>query len=67
MKMLKDIYVAFKAEGELSLPLILLSALTFNHHLLVVVIITSNPKGNAEMMQGCKDNGMHSFGPLWDS
>jgi len=32
-----------------------------------VVIITSNPKGNAELMQGCKENGMHSFGPLWDS
>ncbi|EKM53357.1 uncharacterized protein PHACADRAFT_259674 [Phanerochaete carnosa HHB-10118-sp] len=46
MKMLKDIYVAFKAE---------------------VVIITSNPQGNAELMQGCKENGMHSFGPLWDS
>lgn len=46
MKMLKDVYVAFKAE---------------------VVIITSNPQGNAELMQGCKENGMHSFGPLWDS
>ncbi|KAI0785404.1 hypothetical protein BC629DRAFT_1593878 [Irpex lacteus] len=46
MKMLKDIYVAFKAE---------------------VVLITSNPAGNAELMQGCKENGMHSFGPLWDS
>ena len=32
-----------------------------------VVIITSNPVGNAELMQGCKENGMHSFGPLWDS
>ncbi|PSS36813.1 hypothetical protein PHLCEN_2v1357 [Hermanssonia centrifuga] len=46
MKMLKDIYVSFKAE---------------------VVLITSNPVGNAELMQGCKENGMHSFGPLWDS
>lgn len=46
MKMLKDIYIAFKAE---------------------VVIITSNPQGNEELMQGCKENGMHSFGPLWDS
>ncbi|KIP03712.1 hypothetical protein PHLGIDRAFT_25971 [Phlebiopsis gigantea 11061_1 CR5-6] len=46
MKMLKDVYAAFKAE---------------------VVIITSNPAGNAELMQGCKENGMHSFGPLWDS
>ncbi|EKM50039.1 uncharacterized protein PHACADRAFT_105487 [Phanerochaete carnosa HHB-10118-sp] len=46
MKMLKDVYVAFKAE---------------------VVIITSNPQGNEELMQGCKENGMHSFGPLWDS
>ncbi|GJE92420.1 hypothetical protein PsYK624_085740 [Phanerochaete sordida] len=32
-----------------------------------VVIITSNPQGNAELMQGCKANGMHAFGPLWDS
>ncbi|KAF7793497.1 hypothetical protein EIP86_004609 [Pleurotus ostreatoroseus] len=46
MKMLKDIYVSFKAE---------------------VVLITSNPVGNAELMQGCKENGMHAFGPLWDS
>ncbi|KIP03418.1 hypothetical protein PHLGIDRAFT_26137 [Phlebiopsis gigantea 11061_1 CR5-6] len=46
MKMLKDIYVSFKAE---------------------VVLITSNPAGNAELMQGCKENGMHAFGPLWDS
>ena len=46
MKMLKEIYVSFKAE---------------------VVLITSNPVGNAELMQGCKENGMHSFGPLWDS
>jgi hypothetical protein len=46
MKMLKNIYEAFNAEG---------------------VIITSNPKGNAELMQGCKENGMHSFGPLWHS
>ena len=30
-------------------------------------LITSNPVGNAELMQGCKENGMHSFGPLWDS
>lgn len=34
---------------------------------LTVVLITSNPAGNAELMQGCKENGMHSFGPLWDS
>ena len=32
-----------------------------------VVIITSNPQCNAELMQGCKENGMHAFGPLWDS
>jgi len=32
-----------------------------------VVIITSNPKGNKELMQACKENNMHSFGPLWDS
>lgn len=32
-----------------------------------VVIITSNPQGNAELMQACKESNMNSFGPLWDS
>lgn len=35
--------------------------------MIAVVIITSNPVGNAELMQGCKENDMHAFGPLWDS
>lgn len=65
MKMLKDIYVTFKAEGELPLPSHTVApSLTY---LSAVVIITSNPQGNEELMQGCKENGMHSFGPLWDS
>ena len=34
---------------------------------MAVVIITSNPQCNVELMQGCKENGMHAFGPLWDS
>ena len=64
MKMLKDIYVAFQAEGTWHV---------FHQQAFVadsvspVVVITSNPQGNAELMQGCKENGMHSFGPLWDS
>ena len=36
-------------------------------NVVTVVIITSNPQCNAELMQGCKENGMHAFGPLWDS
>ena len=64
MKMLKDIYVAFKAEGKRFLRNL---HTTCSSSLLAVVVITSNPQGNAELMQGCKENGMHSFGPLWDS
>ena len=63
MKMLKDIYVSFKAEGR---------CICYGNNgapltLCAVVLITSNPVGNAELMQGCKENGMHAFGPLWDS
>lgn len=64
MKMLKDVYVAFKAEGMWT-PIF--DGPDRNSLLPLVVVITSNPKGNAELMQGCKENGMHSFGPLWDS
>ena len=63
MKMLKDIYVAFKAEGKKILEFCDDLFLT----MFLVVLITSNPAGNAELMQGCEENGMHSFGPLWDS
>ncbi|KAF4987796.1 hypothetical protein FDECE_15289 [Fusarium decemcellulare] len=31
-----------------------------------VIFITSNMKGNDEMMQGCREAGMHAFGTLWD-
>ncbi|PSR81910.1 hypothetical protein PHLCEN_2v6205 [Hermanssonia centrifuga] len=64
MKMLKDVYVAFNAEGE---PHRRLLAVEWFTNRVLVVIITSNPVGNAELMEGCKENGMHSFGPLWDS
>jgi hypothetical protein len=64
VKMLKDVYAAFEAEG-------LFCSLFVNSapHLIIlaVVIITSNPTGNAELMQACRENNMHSFGPLWDS
>ena len=65
MKMLKDIYVAFKAEGTWFA--MTSSDIELIWRYVAVVIITSNPKGNAELMQGCKENGMHAFGPLWDS
>ncbi|KAI0571362.1 hypothetical protein TUN199_04905 [Pyrenophora tritici-repentis] len=31
-----------------------------------VIFITSNAQGNDEMMRGCKKEGMHAFGTLWD-
>jgi len=63
VKMLKDVYAAFEAEG------LCCSLFANSAHLVIlpVVIITSNPAGNAELMQACRENNMHSFGPLWDS
>jgi len=31
-----------------------------------VIFITSNYEGNQELMEGCKEAGMHAFGTLWD-
>ncbi|CAL3968126.1 unnamed protein product [Diplocarpon coronariae] len=31
-----------------------------------VIFITSNMQGNDEMMEGCRAEGMHAFGTLWD-
>ncbi|KAL5115333.1 hypothetical protein ACEQ8H_006778 [Pleosporales sp. CAS-2024a] len=31
-----------------------------------VIFITSNMAGNDEMMQGCRQAGLHAFGTLWD-
>ncbi|KAG4443411.1 hypothetical protein IFR05_001090 [Cadophora sp. M221] len=31
-----------------------------------VIFITSNMRGNDEMMQGCRAAGLHAFGTLWD-
>jgi len=31
-----------------------------------VVFITSNYQGNQEVMEGCKEAGIHAFGTLWD-
>ncbi|KAF2636249.1 hypothetical protein P280DRAFT_460074 [Massarina eburnea CBS 473.64] len=31
-----------------------------------VIFITSNMQGNDEMMQGCRVEGLHAFGTLWD-
>lgn len=65
MQMLRDVYDAFEAEGTFAPRVRVLGAYAFLRY--SVVIITSNPQGNAELMRGCKENGMHSFGPLWDS
>lgn len=32
-----------------------------------VVIVTSNPRGTNEIVNGCKDVGIPAFGPIWDS
>ncbi|KIM29823.1 hypothetical protein M408DRAFT_67200 [Serendipita vermifera MAFF 305830] len=56
VQMLKDVYAGFEAEDRL-----------YDSSSSLVIIITSNPAGNAELMQACRENGMHSFGPLWDS
>jgi hypothetical protein len=32
----------------------------------LVVFITSNYQGNQEIMEGCKEAGIHAFGTLWD-
>ena len=31
-----------------------------------VIFITSNAQGNDEMMRGCRKEGLHAFGTLWD-
>ncbi len=62
--MLKDVYVAFNAEGEPHRRPLTVKWFT---NRVSVVIITSNPVVNAELMEGCKENGMHSSAPLWDS
>ncbi|TAQ87054.1 hypothetical protein B7494_g4623 [Chlorociboria aeruginascens] len=31
-----------------------------------VIFITSNMRGNDEMMEGCRAAGLHAFGTLWD-
>jgi len=31
-----------------------------------VIFITSNFQGNKEMMEGCREAGLHAFGTLWD-
>ncbi|KAI0282819.1 hypothetical protein BGY98DRAFT_953714 [Russula aff. rugulosa BPL654] len=31
-----------------------------------VVFVTSNPQGNQEIMEGCKEAGIPAFGTLWD-
>lgn len=69
MKILKEAYVSWNAEGKCSsvllgfvfvAPRLTLSCCT------IVVFITSNYAGNSEMIQGCKEAGIPAFGTLWD-
>lgn len=32
-----------------------------------VVIVTSNPSGSRDVVNGCKAAGIPAFGPIWDS
>lgn len=32
-----------------------------------VVFVTSNPKGTAEVVRGCRQRGIPCLGPVWDS
>ncbi len=61
MKIIKESYYSFGAEGErdLYLGLILLTQSA-------VIFITSNYVGNFEMLHGCKEAGIPAFGTLWD-
>jgi hypothetical protein len=68
MKLLKEVYQSWNAEGSSPFPI---SANYVNRMLKVnliapVVFITSNYIGNSEIMQGCKDAGIPAFGTLWD-
>jgi hypothetical protein len=63
MKILKEAYDAFGAEGDAE-PIPAQNMCT--DHASVVVFITSNYIGNSEIMQGCKEVGIPAFGTLWD-
>ena len=62
MKILKEVYDSWQAEGTLSAPL-LLDPVLISY---LVIFITSNYIGNSEIMQGCKEAGINAFGTLWD-
>lgn len=62
MKLVKEAYHTWKAEGGISRWLVNRSCLS----ILSVVFITSNYIGNSEIMQGCKEAGIPAFGTLWD-
>lgn len=63
IKILKETYTAWNAEGKSSL---IPSFRCFDTDFPIVVFITSNYTGNTEMMQGCKENNIPCFGTLWD-
>ena len=63
VKILKEVYESWQAEGE---NLLLLDSSPILTKIGVVVFITSNYQGNSEIMQGCKEAGIPVFGTLWD-
>ena len=65
MKILKEVYKSWEAEGQSCRRLLDLrpDSQSFIH---TVVFITSNYNGNKEMMEGCKEAGIPVFGTLWD-
>lgn len=65
MKILKEAYYSWGAEGEHSAYFPELERVAYIY-LSEVVFITSNYIGNSEIMQGCKESGIPCFGTLWD-
>lgn len=63
MKILKEVYDYWKAEGTHSSRF---SSETKILTLTLVVFITSNYVGNFEIQHGCKALGIPAFGTLWD-
>ena len=61
MKIIKEVWKYWDAEGN-NVWLLGFS----NSHAMIVLFITSNYQGNQEIMEGCKEEGLHAFGTLWD-
>ncbi|KAH0830509.1 hypothetical protein J3R83DRAFT_1960 [Lanmaoa asiatica] len=66
MKVLKEVYDYWQAEGTHSESSQLSSEAKNSLMLTPVVFITSNYVGNFEIQHGCKTLGIPAFGTLWD-